>query len=124
MRALDVAGLWTRREARVMDMISLNLAKIRPRVEVPTSIPGLVTKRVLVMKFLDGVPMTQLATFTSGLSVAKQKAAFKRVRCAALTSCYTAVQMLELLSDRHHLCSRTRIATLQMRYIDAFFRLP
>jgi ABC1 atypical kinase-like domain len=86
MRALDVAGLWTRREARVMDMISLNLAKIRPRVEVPTSIPGLVTKRVLVMKFLDGVPMTQLAKFTSGLSVAKQKAAFKRVRCAASTA--------------------------------------
>jgi hypothetical protein len=81
-----------------MDTVSLNLAKIRRRVEVPTSIPGLVTKCVLVMTFLDGVPLTQLDKHTSGLSEAKRKASFRTVRCVALLGCYEAAQASIIVS--------------------------
>jgi predicted unusual protein kinase regulating ubiquinone biosynthesis (AarF/ABC1/UbiB family) len=69
------------REARVMDQTNENLKAIRSRVVVPHSIPGLVTERVLVMTYLDGVPLTQLEKHVQNISPAKKKAAFKRVRC-------------------------------------------
>ena len=69
------------REARVMDTVSENLKGMRRRVIVPNSIPGLVTDRVLVMTYLNGVPLTQLHNHASDLPEWKKKAAVKRVRC-------------------------------------------
>lgn len=63
-----------------MDQTHHTLRAIRNRVVVPHSIPGLVTDRVLVMNYLDGVPLTQLGKHVKNQSPAKQKAAFKRVR--------------------------------------------
>lgn len=49
------------REARVMDSIAAHLAPISARVAVPRSVPGLVTKRVMAMTFMEGTPLLQLA---------------------------------------------------------------
>jgi predicted unusual protein kinase regulating ubiquinone biosynthesis (AarF/ABC1/UbiB family) len=44
-----------------MDAIASHLAPIRARVAVPRSIPGLVTRRVMAMTFMEGTPLTALA---------------------------------------------------------------
>ena len=44
-----------KREARVMDTIATHLKDQQSRILVPNSIPGLVSDRLLVMNFLDGV---------------------------------------------------------------------
>ncbi len=41
---------------------------LRKRLEIPRSVPGLVTKRLLVMNFIDGDQITRLAHRTRGLS--------------------------------------------------------
>ncbi|KAH7302577.1 hypothetical protein KP509_23G078000 [Ceratopteris richardii] len=51
------------REARSMDRIANSISayyKARPPVFVPRSIPSLVTRRVLVMQFMEGTPIMQL----------------------------------------------------------------
>ena len=63
-----------------MDTVAENLRPIRSRVVIPRSVPGLVTRRMLVMEFLEGVPLTQLGSRVSGLSAAAKKAAMTRVR--------------------------------------------
>ncbi|EIE21462.1 ABC1-domain-containing protein [Coccomyxa subellipsoidea C-169] len=68
-----------RREARVMDAVAENLKGLRKRLEIPRSVPGLVTKRLLVMNFIDGDQITRLAHRTRGLSQRKKKAAAKRI---------------------------------------------
>lgn len=40
--------------------------KLKHKIRVPRSIPGLVTQRMLVMEFLDGIPITQLEAKTQG----------------------------------------------------------
>jgi predicted unusual protein kinase regulating ubiquinone biosynthesis (AarF/ABC1/UbiB family) len=65
-----------------MDTVAEELKPIRARVVVPTSVPGLVTDRLLVMKYLDGVPLTQLGSKMSGYSDAQKKAGLTRVRCS------------------------------------------
>lgn len=65
-----------------MDTTHETLKGIRGRVAVPHSVPGLVTSRVLVMSYLDGVPLTQLGKYVKDQSPAAQKAAFKRVWAA------------------------------------------
>eukprot|EP01025_Chloroclados_australasicus_P041555 TRINITY_DN4403_c1_g1_i2.p1 TRINITY_DN4403_c1_g1~~TRINITY_DN4403_c1_g1_i2.p1 ORF type:complete len:589 (-),score=89.91 TRINITY_DN4403_c1_g1_i2:316-2082(-) len=67
------------REARVMDTIEHNLRHLRAHIEIPTSIPGLVTKKVLVMKFMDGAPLASLKQKTAGLSEQQRMAASKRI---------------------------------------------
>ena len=62
-----------------MDTVGENLKAIRSRVVIPTSIPGLVTDRVLVMSYLNGVPLTQLHKHASDLPEWKKKAAIKQV---------------------------------------------
>lgn len=39
-----------------------NLSHLRKHITIPHSVPGLVTKRVLVMNFVDGVPLTEAAS--------------------------------------------------------------
>ena len=51
------------REARCMDHIAARLAPMRRRLVVPRSVAGLVTRRMLVMDFLDGIPVRVVAAF-------------------------------------------------------------
>jgi len=67
------------REARVMDTIAHHLRGIRQRIEIPRSIPGLVTRRLLVMQFLEGVPLTEAGSKLRDLSQMKRDAAKKRI---------------------------------------------
>ncbi len=41
-----------------------SLQKLNHRIEVPRSVPSLVTDRLLVMNFLEGVPITRLERHT------------------------------------------------------------
>lgn len=43
-----------------MDSIAAHLAPISSRVAVPRSVPGLVTRRVMAMTFMEGTPLMQL----------------------------------------------------------------
>ena len=42
----------------------LSPQKLNHRIEVPRSVPSLVTDRLLVMNFLEGVPITRLERHT------------------------------------------------------------
>eukprot|EP00887_Chlorella_sp_A99_P006757 scaffold3.g6757.t1 len=53
-----------RREARIMDAVARQFQKLNHRIEVPRSVPGMVTDRLLVMNFLEGVPITRLERHT------------------------------------------------------------
>ncbi|DBA82197.1 TPA: hypothetical protein ACH3X1_007180 [Trebouxia sp. C0004] len=66
------------REARVMDSIAEHLKVMKSAVAVPQSIPGLVTKDILVMTFLEGEQISRLKDHTAGLSV------FERTQAAQL----------------------------------------
>lgn len=54
---------------------------MRGRVVVPRSIPGLVTKRVIVMDYLPGLPISQLASRTAHLPAHVKAAASRKVCC-------------------------------------------
>lgn len=62
-----------------MDTVAADLRGIRRRVVVPTSVPGLVTREVLVMDYIDGMPLSKLGSVTTDMSEQKRKMAFKRV---------------------------------------------
>ncbi|KAF5841271.1 ABC1/COQ8 ser/thr kinase [Dunaliella salina] len=90
------------REARVMDSIALHLRPIQDRVVVPRSVPGLVTPRLLVMEFMEGIPLTDLGSHTQGLSEAKKRAAKKRI-LSRLSEAYGMMMLKEGLfqADGH-----------------------
>ena len=67
------------REARVMDAIALALQPINKRVAVPQSVPGLVTKQMLIMSFMDGIPLRDLSKRVASLSLRKQRKAKERI---------------------------------------------
>ncbi|KAF6253521.1 hypothetical protein COO60DRAFT_1703776 [Scenedesmus sp. NREL 46B-D3] len=48
------------REARVMDTIAQHLQRLSRSVRVPRSVPGLVSQRLMVMTYMDGLPLLQL----------------------------------------------------------------
>ena len=52
------------REARCMDNIGARLAIMKRRLVVPRSVPGLVTRKLLVMTYLDGIQARGLTHFT------------------------------------------------------------
>eukprot|EP00959_Pyramimonas_sp_CCMP1952_P177111 3702107-Pyramimonas_sp.AAC.1 len=60
-----------------MDVIADNLKAIQRRVKIPRSVPGLVTKRMLVMDYLDGVQVMRLGDYD--LSASQRKMAAKRI---------------------------------------------
>ncbi|KAL4431977.1 hypothetical protein ABPG77_000244 [Micractinium sp. CCAP 211/92] len=68
-----------RREARIMDAVARQFQKLNHRIEVPRSVMGMVTDRLLVMNFLDGVPITRLERHTQNLSEATKRLAAKRI---------------------------------------------
>ncbi|KAK9826471.1 hypothetical protein WJX81_002686 [Elliptochloris bilobata] len=67
------------REARIMDTVAGHLRGLRRTVEIPRSVPGLVTERLLVMTFLGGEQITRLKQHVAGLSALKRKAAAKLI---------------------------------------------
>lgn len=62
-----------------MNKISSDLKSLRKIIEVPKSIPGLVTRRVLVMTFVEGIPLRDLGENTKNLSKRKQQRAKLRI---------------------------------------------
>lgn len=73
-------------EARGMAEIRHALRKIR-EVSVPEAIPGLVSRRLLVMTYLDGVPMTQLEGRLGRRSRRKIRIVGRKI-LRNLTACY------------------------------------
>lgn len=67
------------REARVMDSIALALQPLNKHISVPQSIPGLVTQRLLIMSFIDGIPLRNLGERTKSLSPRKRRIAKERI---------------------------------------------
>ncbi|PSC70875.1 putative aarF domain-containing kinase 1 [Micractinium conductrix] len=68
-----------RREARIMDAVARQFQKLNHRIEVPRSVPSMVTDRLLVMNFLEGVPITRLERHTQNLSEATKRLAANRI---------------------------------------------
>jgi predicted unusual protein kinase regulating ubiquinone biosynthesis (AarF/ABC1/UbiB family) len=73
------------REARCMDHVAARLHCMRRRLVVPRAVPGLVTRRVLVMTFLDGIQVTRLRDRLA--SPAAARAATSRI-LGAVTEAY------------------------------------
>uniref|UniRef100_A0A7S1WZN2 LysM domain-containing protein n=1 Tax=Tetraselmis chuii TaxID=63592 RepID=A0A7S1WZN2_9CHLO len=91
-----------KREARVMDTIAGHLKNIRRRVLVPTSVDGLVTDRMLVMQYLDGVQITKMQDKMDNLSPRARKMAARRV-LTRVSEAYGRMLLLEGLfqADGH-----------------------
>lgn len=70
-----------------MDSVAQSLRKISNRVVVPRSIPGLVTPRVLVMHYMEGVPLRELGSKTKNLSARKKQAA-KQIILSRISEAY------------------------------------
>ncbi|KAK9834339.1 hypothetical protein WJX81_008600 [Elliptochloris bilobata] len=68
-----------RREAETMDTIRARLRTSMRTVHVPESIAGLVTRRMLVMTFLEGSKITQLAAKGAAMAPMAQRAAARMV---------------------------------------------
>ena len=49
------------------------------KIEIPRSVPGLVTRQLLVMNFLDGTQITRLGDKVKNLSKKKRKLAMDRI---------------------------------------------
>ena len=52
-----------------------SVQNLEEEVEIPCSVPGLVTRRLLVMNFLDGEQITRLKDRTRGMSEAMRRRA-------------------------------------------------
>lgn len=48
------------REARIMNAVARQFDGLNHKIVVPRSIPSLVTQRLLVMDYIDGIPITQM----------------------------------------------------------------
>lgn len=70
-----------------MDTISEHLAPIASRLQVPRSVGGLVTQRLLVMSFLEGVPLQEASRKVSGLSARRRELA-KRLILSRVSEAY------------------------------------
>lgn len=68
-----------RREARIMDAVARQFDGLGHKICVPRSVPGMVTSRLLVMSYLDGVSITRLNDRIEGLSEATKRLAAKRI---------------------------------------------
>lgn len=70
-----------RREARIMDAVARQFDGLGHKIKVPRSVPSMVTKRLLVMEFLDGIPITQMKDNVAfqNLSEATKRLAARRI---------------------------------------------
>ena len=62
-----------------MDTIATHLADLRDDLAVPRSVPGLVTRRVLTMGFIDGDSITRVKSRVARMPAAARRAAARRV---------------------------------------------
>lgn len=60
-------------------MLQRQRGSVRRRIEIPTSVPGLTTERLLVMSFLEGTQITRLEAQMKKLSARQRKAGIKRI---------------------------------------------
>ncbi|WIA37974.1 hypothetical protein OEZ86_001350 [Tetradesmus obliquus] len=67
------------REARVMDTIAQHLSQLSHSVRVPRSVPGLVSRRLMVMSFMEGLPLLQLKDKVAHLPQWKRDKAARRI---------------------------------------------
>lgn len=58
---------------------NLNLQGLEKEVEIPRSVHGLVTKRLLVMNYLNGEQITRLKSRVQGMSASMQRRARQRI---------------------------------------------
>lgn len=75
------------REARVMDTIAEHLAPLHRRLAIPRSVGGLVTQRLMVMTFVEGVPLLEARSLTAGLS-ARRRAMAQRLILSRVSEAY------------------------------------
>ncbi|GIL83202.1 hypothetical protein Vretifemale_12058 [Volvox reticuliferus] len=75
------------REARVMDTISEHLRPQSNHLQIPRSVGGLVTKRALVMNFIEGVPLLEARDRVSKMSPRARDAA-KRLILSRVSEAY------------------------------------
>jgi predicted unusual protein kinase regulating ubiquinone biosynthesis (AarF/ABC1/UbiB family) len=70
-----------RREARIMDAVARHFEGQSDKIVVPRSVPSMVTPRLLVMNYLDGVPITRMKDQIAfqNLSEATKRVAAKRI---------------------------------------------
>ncbi len=70
-----------RREARIMDAVARHFEGQSDKIVVPRSVPTMVTPRLLVMNYLDGVPITRMKDQVAfqNLSEATKRLAAKRI---------------------------------------------
>ncbi|KAH7619626.1 hypothetical protein Ndes2526B_g06607 [Nannochloris sp. 'desiccata'] len=70
-----------RREARIMDAVARHFEGQSDKIVVPRSVPTMVTPRLLVMNYLDGVPITRMKDQIAfqNLSEATKRLAAKRI---------------------------------------------
>ena len=85
-----------------MDTIAGHLADLADDLTVPRSVPGLVTRRVLTMGFVDGDSITRVKSRVARLPAAARRAAAKRV-LARVARGYGAMMLREGLfqADSH-----------------------
>jgi len=69
------------REARIMDAVARQFHGLGHKIRVPRSVPSMVTQRLLVMDFLDGVPITKMKDQIAfqNLSEATKKLAARKI---------------------------------------------
>lgn len=67
------------REAKIMDQIHHNLRGIRKQVTVPHSIEGLISRKVLVMDFVDGCRLDEMKSKLANVSRRKRQIAKRRI---------------------------------------------
>lgn len=67
------------REARIMDAVARQFDGLGHKICVPKSVPGMVTPRLLVMSYLDGIPITRMKDRIEGLSEATKRLASRRI---------------------------------------------
>lgn len=92
------------REAKVMDTIGghLRAQGVSDRIIVPSSVPGLTSKRLLVMSFIDGIQITRLGDRMKNMSAMKRKLGIKRI-LGSVSEAYGRMMLYEGLfqADGH-----------------------
>lgn len=85
-----------------MDAIASHLADLKDELTVPRSVPGLVTRRVLAMGFVDGDQITRIRSRVARLPASARRAAAKKV-LARVSRGYGAMILREGLfqADSH-----------------------
>lgn len=62
-----------------LDLLMQEHKGLSKKIEIPRSVPGLVTRQLLVMNFLDGTQITRLGDKVHSLSKRKRKMAMDKI---------------------------------------------